>query len=119
VRTAVRTVTIAAPAAPGLYFWARGSETIGAVGVQLGAGEPQLARATTAELTSRFGGADRAIVSSDVTAFLGSVKQSGASQPLAVPLLWLALLAVLAEAWLSGRFRSGASAKLDSSARAA
>jgi hypothetical protein len=96
----------------------RGSDVIGALGVQIDAGEPQLARATPAELLARFGGADRAAVTSDVTAFLGSVRQSGASQPLAAPLLVLALLAVLAEAWLSGRFKSGAAAS-ESSARTA
>ena len=107
-----------APTAPGLWFWMRGSDVMGALGVQIDAAEPQLARATPAELLARFGGADRAAVTSDVAAFLGSVRQSGASQPMAVPLLVLALLAVVAEAWLSGRFKSGAAAT-ESSARTA
>jgi len=47
------------------------------------------------------------------------VRQSGASQPMAAPLLLLALLAVLAEAWLSGRFRTRAAAGADSPARTA
>jgi hypothetical protein len=37
---------------------------------------------------------------------------------MAAPLLLLALLAVLAEAWLSGRYRTGAAARADSLARA-
>ena len=105
-RKTITAAALVAPSAPGLYFWMRGSEIAGAVGVRLDAGEPQLARATPAELTAKFGGAERAVVSADATTFLGSVRQSGASQPMAVPLLWCALLAVLAEAWLSGRYRT-------------
>ena len=108
-----------APALPGLYFWMRGSEIVGAVGVRLADGEPQLARATPAELTWRFGGAERAELHADGAAFLRSVRQSGASQPMAAPLLLLALLAVLAEAWLSGRYRTRAAAGADSLARSA
>jgi hypothetical protein len=67
---------------------------------------------------ARFGGADRAELNTDGAAFLRSVRQSGASQPIAVPLLLLALCAVLAEAWLSGRYRSGSAATADSLARA-
>ena len=118
-RRTVSAAATAAPTIPGLYFWMRGSDVIGAVGVQLGRDEPQLARATTAELTQRFGGSDRAIVSSDVTPFLSSVRQSGASQPMALPLLVLALLAVIAEAWLSGRYRTRASGAAEPQARAA
>lgn len=105
-RKPIGTGNIAAPAVPGLYFWMRGTDVLGAVGVRLDAGEPLLARATPAELTTRFGGDQRAIVSSENATFLSSVRQSGAAQPMAVPLLWLALLAVLAEAWLSGRYRT-------------
>jgi hypothetical protein len=47
------------------------------------------------------------------------VRQSGASQPMAVPLLLLALLAVVAEAWLSGRYRTRATGAIDSSPRTA
>ncbi len=107
-----------APALPGLYLWMRGTDIVGAIGVRLDAGEPQLARATPAELTARFGGAERAELNADGAAFLRSVRQSGASQPMAAPLLLLALLAVLAEAWLSGRYRTGAAARADSLARA-
>jgi hypothetical protein len=96
----------------------RGTDIVGAIGVRLDAGEPQLARATPAEITARFGGAERAELNSDGAAFLRSVRQSGASQPMAAPLLLLALLAVLAEAWLSGRYRTGAAARADSLARA-
>lgn len=95
-----------APAEPGLYFWMRGADTIGAVGVQLPAQEPRLARATSAELATRFGGVERAVVSNATPAFLASVRQSGASRPMSIPLLWLALLAVVVEAWLSGRYRT-------------
>lgn len=109
-RKSITSAATTAPNDPGLWFWMRGSDVIGALGVQIDAGEPRLARATPAELIARFGGADRAAVNSDVSAFLGSVRQSGASQPMGAPLLLLALLAVLAEAWLSGRFKSGAAA---------
>jgi hypothetical protein len=68
---------------------------------------------------TRFGGAQRAAVAADMNAFLRSVRQSGASQSIALPLLALALLAVLAEAWLSGRYRSRAAAAHDTLARAA
>ncbi len=101
---------VTAPAEPGLYFWTRNRDTVGAVGVQLSSREPQLARATKEELLTRFGGADRAAVSDSTSAFLASVRQSGASRPMTVPLLWLALLAVLAEAWLSGRYRTRSAA---------
>ncbi len=107
--TTRRTVTagsLLAPALPGLYFWMRGSEILGAVGVRLEAGEPVLARATPDELLARFGGAERAVVSTEPSAFLASMRQSGAAQPFASSLLWLALLTVLAEAWLSGRYRT-------------
>ena len=117
-RRAISTASIAAPSVPGLYFWMRGSDVTGAVGVQLGRDEPQLARASTTELTQRFGGSARAVVSADVPAFLSSVRQSGASQPMAAPLLWLALLAILTEAWLSGRYRTRGAA-IDTSARTA
>ncbi|HYW51336.1 MAG TPA: BatA and WFA domain-containing protein [Gemmatimonadaceae bacterium] len=108
VRRAVSSAAMTAPPLPGLYFWLRGRDTIGAIGVRLDAGEPQLARASSAELTTRFGGTERAELSTDGAAFLRSVRQSGAARPMAVPLLWLALLAVLAEAWLSGRHRTRA-----------
>ena len=117
-RRSISGVRIAAPVAPGLYFWVRGSDVIGAVGVQLGRAEPQLARASAAELTQRFGGDERAVVSADIPVFLSSVRQSGASQPMAFPLLLLALMAVVAEAWLSGRYRTR-SAGLDASVRTA
>ena len=117
-RRSISGATLAAPAIPGLYFWVRGSDVIGAVGVQLGRDEPRLARASTAELTQRFGGVERAVVSAEVPAFLSSVRQSGASQPMAFPLLLLALLAVVAEAWLSGRYRTRGAA-MDTSVRAA
>ena len=106
IRRSISGVTVAAPVAPGLYYWMRGSDVIGALGVQLGRAEPQLARASATELTQRFGGSDRAVVNADAPAFLSSVRQSGAAQPLAVPLLAVALLAVLLEAWLSGRYRT-------------
>ena len=118
-RRAVTAATVAAPAIPGLYFWMNGSDVIGAVGVQLGREEPQLGRATSSELLQRFGGSDRAIVNADVTPFLASVRQSGASRPMAVPLLILALMAVLAEAWLSGRYRTRGSTVADSQPRPA
>ncbi len=118
LRRPVTAAAMTAPTLPGLYFWMRGSDIMGAVGVRLEAGEPQLARATPAELMARFGGADRAELNTDGAAFLRSVRQSGASQPIAVPLLLLALCAVLAEAWLSGRYRSGSAATADSLARA-
>jgi hypothetical protein len=118
MKRAVTAATMTAPALPGLYFWMRGSDIVGAIGVRLDAGEPQLARATPSELTARFGGAERAELTADGAAFLRSVRQSGASQPMAAPLLLLALLAVLAEAWLSGRYRTGAAARADSLARA-
>ena len=108
-----------APAEHGLYFWTRGTDIVGAVGVSLDPGEPLLGRATVAELTSRFGGTDRAELNMNAAAFLRSVRQSGASRPMVVPLLLLALLAVLAEAWLSGRFRTRAAAGTDSLARTA
>ena len=114
---AVSASTINAPAAPGLYFWMRGTSIIGAVGVRIDSGEPQLARAVPAELLAHFGGADHAELNSDAPAFLRSVRQSGASRPLVAPLLWLALLAVVAEAWLSGRYRTRAVAGADSLAR--
>ncbi|MES3036159.1 MAG: VWA domain-containing protein [Gemmatimonadota bacterium] len=119
VRRPVTAGAMTAPALPGLYFWMRGSEILGAVGVRLAAGEPQLARATPSELTARFGGSQRAELNSDGAAFLRSVRQSGASQPMAAPLLLLALLAVLAEAWLSGRYRTRAAAGADSLPRTA
>ncbi len=119
LRRPVTAAAMTAPALPGLYFWMRGAEIVGAVGVQLAAGEPQLARGTPAELTARFGGAERAELNSDGPAFLRSVRQSGASQPMAAPLLLLALLAVLAEAWLSGRYRTRAAAGADSLPRTA
>lgn len=119
LRRAVTAGVMTAPALPGLYFWMRGTEIVGAVGVRLAPGEPQLARASTAELTARFGGAERAELNSDGAAFLRSVRQSGASQPMAAPLLLLVLLAVLAEAWLSGRYRTRAAAGADSLARTA
>ncbi len=118
LRRPVTAAVMTAPALPGLYFWMRGSEITGAVGVRLNAGEPQLARAAPAELAARFGGADRAELNSEGVAFLRSVRQSGASQPIAVPLLLLALCAVLAEAWLSGRYRSGSAASAAPLARA-
>lgn len=118
VRRTVGAGAMTAPTAAGLYFWMRGTDTLGALGVHLGAAEPQLARSTPAELTSRFGGGERAELSSDGAAFLRSVRQSGAARPLAVPLLLLALLAVLAEAWLSGRYRTRAPG-IDSLARTA
>ena len=108
-----------APAEYGLYFWMRGTEIVGAVGVSLNPGEPRLGRATVAELTSRFGGTDRAELNANAAAFLRSVRQSGASRPMVAPLLLLALLAVLAEAWLSGRFRTRVAAGTDSLARTA
>ena len=119
VKVPLTGATVTAPAAPGLYFWMRGSDVTGAIGVQIAAGEPLLARATPAELTARFGGADRVALSSEVQAFLGSVRQSGAAQPMVMPLLLLALLAVLAEAWLSGRYRSRGATVTDSLARPA
>ena len=118
VRRTIATGTTTAPTAPGLWYWMRGSDVIGVLGVQIDAGEPQLARATPAELLARFGGAEGATLTSDVVAFLSSVRQSGAAQPIGGPLLLLALLAVLAEAWLSGRFKTGAVA-IESSARTA
>ena len=118
LRRPVTAAAMTAPALPGLYFWMRGSDIVGAIGVRVDAGEPQLARATPAELTARFGGAERAELNSDGAAFLRSVRQSGASQPMAAPLLLLALLAVLTEAWLSGRYRTGTAARADSLARA-
>ncbi len=118
-RLRVGATAVTAPALPGLYFWMRGTEQLGAVGVRLNPEEPQLARATPDELTSRFGGTQRAIVSSDPPAFLSSVRQSGAAQPLAAPLLWFALLVVLAEAWVSGRYRTRAAAGAVSPARTA
>jgi len=118
-RVPVGTSAMTAPALPGLYFWMRGTEILGAVGVHLDPGEPQLARATPAELVVRFGGTQRAIISTETPAFLSSVRQSGASQPLAAPLLWLALVAVLAEAWVSGRYRTRATAGAHSPGRTA
>jgi len=118
-RRPVNAATTVAPPTPGLWYWMKGSDVIGAVGVRLDAGEPQLARATPTELLARFGGADHAVISSEPPAFLASVRQSGASQPVTSPLLWLALLAVLAEAWLSGRYRTGAAGAADSSVRTA
>ncbi|MCC7055529.1 MAG: BatA and WFA domain-containing protein [Gemmatimonadaceae bacterium] len=120
--TVTRTLTgsaVTAPAAPGVYFWMRGRDTTGAIGVLLDAGEPLLARAGAAALLAHFGGPERVALSSEVPAFLGSVRQSGASQPMVFPLLLLALLAVLAEAWLSGRYRTGGAAVTDSLARPA
>lgn len=119
MRRAVSGGAMSAPADPGLYFWMRGAEIAGAVGVRLDEGEPRLARAASAELTSRFGGTDRAELTADAAAFLRSVRQSGASQPMAAPLLLLALIALLAEAWLSGRFRTRGAAASDSLARTA
>ncbi len=119
VRRAVSAAMLTAPVIPGLYFWMNGSDVIGAVGVQLGRDEPLLGRASPAELLQRFGGSDRAILNADVSAFLSSVRQSGASQPMAPPLLLLALIAVLAEAWLSGRYRTRGSSVADSQPRAA
>ncbi len=118
-RRPVRTGAMTAPALPGVYFWMRGTERLGAVGVHLDPDEPRLTRATATELVARFGGAGRAIVSAETPAFLSSVRQSGASQPLAAPLLWFALLTVLAEAWVSGRYRTRATAGADSPARTA
>lgn len=118
-RRPVTTATVTAPAAAGLYFWMRGSDVLGAVGVQVDAGEPLLARATPAELVARFGGADHVALTSDTQAFLGSVRQAGAAQPMVLPLLLLALLAVLGEAWLSGRYRTRGAAALDPLARPA
>ena len=118
LRRTISGATITAPTATGLYFWLRGSDTLGALGVHLDAGEPQLARSTPAELASRFGGTELAELSSDGAAFLRSVRQSGAARPMAVPLLLLALLAVFAEAWLSGRYRTRATG-IDSLARTA
>ncbi len=111
--------TVPAPATAGLWFWMRGSTVIGAVGVRIDPGEPQLARATPAELAARFGGTEAVALSSDLPAFLRSVRQSGASQPMVAPLLLLTLLAVLAEAWLSGRYRTRGAGGADSLARAA
>ncbi len=119
IRQTLTASGVRAPALPGLYFWIRGKDTVGAVGVRLDAGEPQLARATASELLARFGGSDHAVVSSETANFLRSVRQSGASQPMAAPLLWLALLAVIAEAWLSGRFRSRSATSPESLARSA
>jgi Aerotolerance regulator N-terminal len=119
VKRAVTTATTQAPAVPGVYFWMRGNEQLSTLSVQLGSGEPQLGRASPAELVTRFGGAQRASVSVDSDSFLRSVRQSGASQSIALPLLALALLAVLAEAWLSGRYKSRAAAAQDTLARAA
>jgi len=118
MRRPVSAAGMTAPALPGVYFWMRGTEISGAVGVQLAAGEPQLERASAAELTARFGGADRAELNVDGAAFLRSLRQSGASQPMATLLLLLALLAVLAEAWISGRYRTRMAATADSLARA-
>ncbi len=118
MRRSVTAAAMTAPALPGVYFWMRGTEITGAVGVQLAAGEPQLERASAAELTARFGGADRAELNVDGAAFLRSLRQSGASQPMATLLLLLALLAVLAEAWISGRYRTRMAATADSLARA-
>jgi len=118
MRRPVTAAAMTAPTLPGIYFWMRGNEVTGAVSVRLDAGEPQLARATSAELTARFGGADRAELSADGAAFLRSLRQSGASQPMATSLLLLALLAVLAEAWVSGRYRTRMAAPADSLTRA-
>ncbi|MDZ7630763.1 MAG: VWA domain-containing protein [Gemmatimonadaceae bacterium] len=118
-RRTVGAAAVPAPAAPGVYYWMRGSDVLGAVGVRLPPGEALLGRATPAELTARFGGSEQTTVSSDTPGFLKSVRQSGASQPLAVPLLWLAALAVLVEAWLSGRYRTRGATTLDSPARTA
>ena len=117
LRRPVTAATMTAPALPGLYLWMRGGDIVGAIGVRLDAGEPQLARATPAELAARFGGAARAELNSDGAAFLRSVRQSGASQPMAAFLLLLVLLALLVEAWLSGRYRTGAALRADSLAR--
>jgi Aerotolerance regulator N-terminal len=106
-----------APAAAGVYYWMRGSERLGAVGVRLDAAEPRLVRATSTELQARFGGAEKAAIASDANEFLTSVRQSGAAQPIAVPLLLLALLALFAEAWLSGRFTGRGAAAAEPFAR--
>ncbi len=108
-----------APGTPGLWFWARGADVLGGVGVQIAAGEPLLARAGNEELQARFDGPSHAVVSADVPAMLRSVRMSGATRPLALPLLALALLAVLAEAFVSGRYRTRGSGAVDSLARAA
>lgn len=109
-RVAITAGTIAAPSAPGVWYFLRGTDTLGAVGVQLGAAEPRLARATVTELRARMGGADRAMVGSESAAFVKSVKTAGTAQSVSLPLLWLAVLALLAEAWVSGRYRSRGSA---------
>lgn len=118
-RRTISGTTLTAPALPGLYFWMRNSDTLGAVGVRLDAGEPVLARATADELLRGFGGSERAVISSETAAFLSSVRESGAAQPFAVPLLWLALLAVLAEAWLSGRYRTRGVTVIDTQSQTA
>jgi len=118
-RLTVSGASIPAPASAGLWFWMRGVDTVGAVGVHLDAGEPLLARATDAELAARFGGVARVALAADLPAFLRSVRQSGAAQPIVMPLLLLALLAVLAEAWISGRYRTRGAVGADSLARPA
>jgi hypothetical protein len=104
-------------AGAGVYAWTRGADTLGVIGVAIGADEPLLARASATDIVATFSGANRTVVSDDVSGFLRSVRQSGASRPLALPLLALALLAALAEAWLAGRYRPRAAS--ESSARTA
>jgi hypothetical protein len=106
VRITVAGATLKAPPQPGVWFWMRGATIAGALHVALRAGEPLLARATPAELLTHFGGAERAIISAESAAFLQTIRQAGAAQSLGVPLLFLALLAILAEAWVSGRYKS-------------
>jgi hypothetical protein len=105
-RQPVRGATLPAPSVAGVYQWMRASDPLGIVTVALAPGEPLLARATPAALRSAFGGSDRVIISADAATLVRSVRQQGAPRPLLTPVLLLALLIALAEAWLSGRFRT-------------
>ena len=111
-RASIGTGPMRAPLFPGVYYLTRGADTVTALHVPLGSAEPRLARAPTSELLTMLGGADRAMISATPDAFVRSVKTAGASQSLSLPLLVLAALALLAEAWVSGRYKAGAAPSL-------
>jgi len=91
------------PATPGVYFFRRQAARTGALVVNpepgesdVGVGPPE---ATLASLVS---GAD-VVALTDAPAWRRAVFDRAIGQPLLVPLLLLALLALLAEAWVSRR----------------
>jgi len=103
---------VTAPATPGVYFLLRGPATVGAIVVNPEPEESELQRLSPATLRSRVGGRNTTVTSTPET-FIRAAFDPTAGRSLIAPLLAGALVALVAEGWLSRRGGGAASGGRD------